>query len=122
LPELNGRGIKLAQHIVGSPADPQHIERATAEDAAPLEQFLARHLPDAVGPLADVGVCLYENSPDGHFVIDTHPHCEHVVLACGFSGHGFKFAPVIGEVLADLALTGSSRLPVKFLTLARFAA
>jgi sarcosine oxidase len=67
-------------------------------------------------------VCLYTNSPDGHFVIDAHPEHENVTVACGFSGHGFKFAPVIGEALADLATTDSTALPIDFLGLGRFRA
>ena len=66
-------------------------------------------------------VCLYTNSPDGHFIIDRHPGApERAVIACGFSGHGFKFATVIGEVLADLAVEGRTELPVRFLGLERF--
>ena len=57
---------------------------------------------------------------DGHFVVDRHPEHPAVTLACGFSGHGFKFAPVIGEALADLALAGRSELPIGFLGLGRF--
>ena len=52
--------------------------------------------------LASSAVCIYTLSPDRHFIIDRHPHHERVALATGFSGHGFKFAPVIGEMLADL--------------------
>ena len=54
-------------------------------------------------------VCLYTTTPDEHFVIGRHPAYENVVVACGFSGHGFKFVPVVGEILADLALDGAHR-------------
>ncbi len=56
-------------------------------------------------------------SPDSHFVIDKHPQDERVVFAAGFSGHGFKFAPVMGEALSDLALRGQTKLPIDFLRL-----
>ena len=66
--------------------------------------------------------CLYTNSPDSHFIIDRHPRLPGVTVACGFSGHGFKFASVVGEVLADLAAEGATRHPIGFLGLGRFSA
>jgi glycine/D-amino acid oxidase-like deaminating enzyme len=60
---------------------------------------------------------MYTMSADGHVVVDVHPEHDNVVFGCGFSGHGFKFASVMGEALADLALSGTSRLPVDFLKL-----
>ncbi len=66
------------------------------------------------------GVCMYTNSPDHHFVIDRHPGYRRVALACGFSGHGFKFASVVGEILADLATGGKTDLPAGFLGMKRF--
>jgi sarcosine oxidase len=65
--------------------------------------------------------CLFENSPDEHFVIDVHPDDENVVFAAGFSGHGFKFASVVGEILADLALDGGTEHEIGFMRLARFS-
>jgi sarcosine oxidase len=56
--------------------------------------------------------CMYTTTPDEHFVIATHPRHERVTVACGFSGHGFKFVPVVGEILADLALTGATEHPI----------
>jgi sarcosine oxidase len=64
---------------------------------------------------------MYTNSPDHHFIIDRLPGQERVTIACGFSGHGFKFASVVGEILADLALDGSTRLPAQFLGMGRFS-
>ena len=60
-------------------------------------------------------------TPDNHFIIDRHPRFESLVYATGFSGHGFKFAPVIGESLADLALENRTSLPIGFLSAERFA-
>ena len=65
-------------------------------------------------------ICMYTNSPDHHFIIDRHPAHPRVTLACGFSGHGFKFASVVGEILADLATEGKTKLPAQFLGLSRF--
>lgn len=58
---------------------------------------------------------MYTNTPDGHFVIDRMPGCQRTSIACGFCGHGFKFAPVVGEILADLAMHGQTDLPADFL-------
>jgi sarcosine oxidase len=66
--------------------------------------------------------CLFTNSPDRHFILDRHPAHPEVVVAAGFSGHGYKFCSVIGEVMADLAQTGATRHDIEFFRLARFAA
>ena len=66
-------------------------------------------------------MCLYTLSPDRHFIIDRHPDSERVVFAAAFSGHGFKFAPVVGEVLADLAEHGRTDWSIGLFRLDRFA-
>lgn len=115
-------GLKVARHGRGPSTDPDQVMRqSTPADEAEIHQILASQLPDADGPLLSMRVCLYTNSPDEHFIIDTLPGRPSVLLACGFSGHGFKFASVIGEALADLALQGKTALPVGFLGLPRFA-
>jgi sarcosine oxidase len=114
-------GLKMARHGRGTPADPDTVSRESTQ--ADREEVLAiarRYLPGAVGPTLSSRICLYTNSPDGHFIVDRHPGCDRAVIACGFSGHGFKFASVMGEVLADLATTGATPLPVAFLGLQRF--
>jgi sarcosine oxidase len=120
-PRLPGRfgmtaGIKLAHHAPGEPADPRAPRRGAerAELNAVLDA-VRPFLPGITGPQRGERVCLYTLSPDGHFIIDRHPQHDNVVYACGFSGHGFKFAPVVGEALADLALVGHTDLPVAFL-------
>ena len=66
-------------------------------------------------------ICLYANSPDENFIIDALPgYEENVSIACGFSGHGFKFASVVGEILAELAIDGRTRFPIGFLSAKRF--
>jgi glycine/D-amino acid oxidase-like deaminating enzyme len=65
---------------------------------------------------------MYTNTPDGHFIIDRHPQHPRVTIAAGFSGHGFKFAAVVGEILAELALYGHTRHPIALFRLDRFAA
>jgi sarcosine oxidase len=63
---------------------------------------------------------MYTMTPDHHFLLDLHPHAPNVVIAAGFSGHGFKFASVVGEVLADLAEKGHTELPIGMFRLGRF--
>jgi sarcosine oxidase len=121
-PALDGHGLKVAQHY-GAPElpGPEGIERDVGPaDEAPVRAFLRQHLPDADGALRRGSVCIYTLTPDRHFVIDVHPDHPNVVFAAGFSGHGFKFAPVVGEVLADLALTGQTRWPAGMFRVGRF--
>jgi sarcosine oxidase len=114
--------MKCAHHKRGAVVDPASIDREpTRHDAQVIGSILEEFLPRAAGPIVSMRVCLYTNSPDLHFIIGRHPQRERVTIACGFSGHGFKFASVIGEVLGDLATTGSTRWPVQFLSPDRFA-
>jgi glycine/D-amino acid oxidase-like deaminating enzyme len=78
-------------------------------------------MPGAAGTFHAAKACLYSLTPDGHFVVDRHPEDARLVLCGGFSGHGFKFAPVIGEIAADLTLEGTSRHDIGFLSLRRFS-
>ena len=93
----------------------------TAGDVAGVKGILAKHIPGADGELLAVKTCLYTNSPDGHFIVDFHPEVEGVMVACGFSGHGFKFASVMGEELAAGIVTGKMRGEMGFLGVGRFA-
>jgi glycine/D-amino acid oxidase-like deaminating enzyme len=77
-------------------------------------------MPGAAANFREAKPCMYSLTPDSHFVIDRHPAHANVVLCGGFSGHGFKFAPVIGEIAAELALEGVSRHQIDFLSLKRF--
>jgi sarcosine oxidase len=113
-------GFKVALHAPGAPDDPERPDRALhPEDEAPIRECLRRFFPDADGPVLSASVCLYDNSPDQHFIIDRHPAHRNVLIATGFSGHGFKFAPVVGAALADLAMDDGTELPVGFLGLGR---
>jgi sarcosine oxidase len=115
-------GLKMAWHHQGRPTDPDNVDRTeSAQDIDELLPFLQQVLPESHGEVVSLSTCLYTNSPDGHFIVDRHPTHENVFLACGFSGHGFKFAGVIGETLADLATDGHTKNPVTFLGLRRFS-
>ncbi len=114
-------GFKLALHRAATPTNPDTVTRDPLPgDEETYRPLLREFIPDADGQLLALRVCLYTNSPDGHFIIDRHPRHERVSVACGFSGHGFKFASVVGEVMADLAVRGKTDLPAAFLGLARF--
>ncbi len=119
--DVSNRLFKSATHDHGDKVTPETVDRAT--NAADKQSFLSElqdFLPEAAENVQKMEVCLYTNTPDGHFVVDRHPEHDNVVFACGFSGHGFKFAPVIGEALADLALNGKTDLPIAFWSAKRF--
>lgn len=108
-------GVKVAFHA-GTPCDPDAPrEPVRADELAALARATAEHVPAAAGRALAAATCLYTMSPDGHFVIDRMPGCARTWIACGFSGHGFKFMPVVGEALADLATLGATALPIEFL-------
>jgi sarcosine oxidase len=115
-------GLKLAMHGDLRATDPDQVDRTIQpEDEGTFRPCLEQYMPRANGPVLAIRTCLYENSPDEHFILDRHPQHERVVVAAGFSGHGFKFASVVGEAMADLALKGRSGLPIGFLGLQRFS-
>ncbi len=112
-------GLKLAHHFPGVPSSPEEInDPLPAVEKEKLRHFLLKYIPTVGDNIIHTRQCLYTNSPDGHFIIDHLPdYRERVTIACGFSGHGFKFVPVVGEVLADLAMTGTTAFPIDFLKL-----
>jgi len=108
-------GLKLAHHHPGTTFDPDTPSRdTTPADEADFRPALQQYIPSANGPIEKRVMCLYTNSPDEDFIIDRHPQYQNVDIACGFSGHGFKFASVIGQILAN-------RTEVEFLSLKRLA-
>lgn len=115
-------GLKLAHHHPGDQCSPYAIcDGDTKPEEEKLRSFLRRYLPQAGEDIIAIKNCLYTYSPDSHFIIDHLPGSDkRVTIACGFSGHGFKFVPVIGEALADLAMKGRTELPIGFLKLERF--
>jgi monomeric sarcosine oxidase len=121
-PKLDPRGVKVGEHTGGhAVADPKTVDRSIdLAERLSTEKFLHAHLPAASARVTDHSVCLYTMSPDEHFIVDRHPAYANVAFAAGLSGHGFKFAPVLGRALADLALDGVTSLPIEFLSLARF--
>jgi sarcosine oxidase len=118
-PEL---GLKVSIHHWGTFVDPDEVDRVVSPaDVDLVRAFLRVRMPTADGPLINSAVCLYTNTPDETFVIDRHPAASGVAFASACSGHGFKFAPVIGDILADLVTTGSTEWPIEAFRADRFA-
>jgi len=115
-PHVEWPGVKVARHHSGQMCEPDAVDRSVnAQDERDLRNLIARRMPRLDGPVVSSLVCLYENSPDHHFLIDRVPDQPNVVYAGGFSGHGFKFASVVGEVLADLVTQGHATPDAEFL-------
>lgn len=106
LPEIGPAGIKAGEHSGGSEvSDPLHdLRQPEPSDTARVRQFIADFLPAAGCRPHQQKTCFYTMTPDEHFVVDRHPQYENIVFTTGLSGHGFKFAPVLGLRMAQLAL------------------
>jgi len=115
-------GFKFGRyHHREEPMDPDDTDRsAYPADEALLRSFAERYFPDGAGPTVMLKTCLFTNTPDEHFVIDTLPQAPQVSVAAGFSGHGFKFCSVVGEIMADLAMHGETRHGIGLFGLDRF--
>ncbi|MEO1149991.1 MAG: N-methyl-L-tryptophan oxidase [Pseudomonadota bacterium] len=100
-PALDGK-VKVSNHHLGMTVDTPHANADTllAQHRKKMAPWVTRHLP-SLGPEETASTCLYTTSPDTDFILGPHPENRGLILATGFSGHGFKFAPVIGEMLAD---------------------
>jgi monomeric sarcosine oxidase len=127
-PSVPGLGVKMAEHIGGSYlASADHpVAPPGPADLDPLAAIAAKYMPRLAGGyeqarsrLRHSATCLYTMTPDDDFIVDRHPEFANVVFAAGFSGHGFKFAPLIAVALADLLQQGKTSLPVDFLSLDR---
>ncbi|WP_324617836.1 FAD-dependent oxidoreductase [Cohnella cholangitidis] len=123
-PSISGGGVKIGRHETGAEWQPGQEPApfgAYPEDEGDLRTALDTFLPGAAGKLLRSAVCKYEHTPDDHFIIDTHPDNPNILLAGGFSGHGFKFSSVVGELLADQVEVGSWRRDVGLFSISRFA-
>ena len=115
--------VKLARHTEGAPiVNPSEPgDAAIVQERGPCQQFAREYMCGIAAEPVRTSSCMYTMSPDGHFVLDRVSDSSPVTFAAGFSGHGFKFASVMGAVLADLATAGRTELPVGFLGAGRFA-
>ena len=116
-------GVKVAKHHhVDETVDPDRYDRTvSATDEAIIRIALKAHVPGADGRLLTARTCLYTMTPDGDFILDRLPGCPRIIVAAPCSGHGFKFAPVIGDILADLAIMGHTAHDISRFALARFS-
>ncbi|QWF82240.1 N-methyl-L-tryptophan oxidase [Amycolatopsis sp. CA-230715] len=116
-----GEGVKIAFFGEGGDCTPDTIDRRVhAGEVAEIGAHAGARIPALPGRFLRAVTCMYTSTPDEHFVISRHPSAERVVVACGFSGHGFKFTPVVGEVLADLVTEGGTAHPISLFDPARF--
>ena len=116
-----GDGVKVALHHHGDEVDPDTLRRTVShEEIAFMRALLAQYMPDVNGVLRDAAACMYTNVPDNHFVIDWHPAHRNVVVASPCSGHGFKFASALGEVLASMVVGATVSFDTSLFSLARF--
>lgn len=122
LPQVEIPGVKAGWHHSGVEIDPSD-PRPPASEAViqAVNEWIERLFPHLVPEPIKVLTCLYTNTPDYHFILDKHPTLDNVLLAAGFSGHGFKFGPIIGDLLADWLLDKQPALALDAFQLARFA-
>jgi sarcosine oxidase len=119
-PDL-GDGVKIAIHHGGPFAHPDSIDRGiTPDDERAVRERLAQYLPGANGALSDAAVCIYTNTTDSHFVIDWL-HDDRVLVVSACSGHGFKFASAVGELVAQLIAGEGPAFDISLFALDRFA-
>ncbi|MDW7615365.1 N-methyl-L-tryptophan oxidase [Peribacillus simplex] len=121
-PSINDSGLKVGRHDGGNYINPDDsIARfgVLDEDEGDLVQFLQQFMP--TGQKIKHGKsCIYTMTPDENFIVDTHPNYPHIAISAGFSGHGFKFSSVIGEILSDLIISGKSENDISVFSINRF--
>jgi sarcosine oxidase len=121
-PESGDGDVKVAFFRGGRTCTPQTIDRSVYSDEVDaMADFIRPRIPDLPGTFLRAATCMYTSTPDEHFVIANHPTVANTVVACGFSGHGFKFVPVVGEIVADLVIDGRTRHPINLFSPSRFA-
>lgn len=115
-PDFLGSGVKVASHLsCGELTTADEIRaKVSDEEKTYLRRMIGRFIPAAAGRVRQTHVCIYTRSTDEHFVLGLHPSASQIVLASPCSGHGFKFASIFGEILADLAMTRATDKPIDF--------
>jgi len=114
-------GLKFAHHTKGTLSDPDMVNRnVSKEEEKILVEAIKKFIPKGVETINSMKTCLYTYSPDEDFILDFYNNNKDIVIAAGFSGHGFKFASVIGEILSELVTKGKSIHPINFLNANRF--
>ncbi|MEN3335142.1 MAG: sarcosine oxidase [Blastocatellia bacterium] len=114
--------LKIGNHHKGAAVDMNEEPAVAGEFIARCREFFAEFIPAlADAEVRETRICVYNNTPDDDFIIDWHAEVDNVLLATGFSGHGFKFGPLIGRISAELLLTGQTSYDIRRFSLARFA-
>jgi sarcosine oxidase len=120
-PTLDGVSVKIARHHDGDATDPDHVRREVGDgELDPLRHFVRTRLRGVTQHMTRAITCMYTNTPDGHFAIGLDPEDTRVTVVSACSGHGFKFAPVIGDIAADLAYEGHTARDISHFSLMRF--
>ncbi|NWZ81890.1 SOX oxidase, partial [Poecile atricapillus] len=124
LPSIEYPGLMKVCHHHGSPTDPEKRDQASSSaprpDIAILSSFISSYLPRLETQPAVMETCLYTNSPDEDFILDRHPKFSNIVIGAGFSGHGFKLAPVVGKLLCELSLGEEPSYDMAHFAITRF--
>lgn len=121
-PNMDSSGLKIGYYAGPLSHEPEYINMdygAFSEDENRVREYLDKYMPGAAGVLKKGAVCMFTMTPDEDFIIDFHPDNENIVLAGGFSGHGFKFASVVGEILTDLLTKGDSEFDLSSFSVER---
>ena len=122
MPSIERLGVKIGRHDNGTPTTADGINRdVSGDEVEALRQVLDKYMPGSIGRVLQTVTCMYTMTPDNQYILDRHPEINQLLYACGFSGTGFKFSCVVGEILAELALEGKSRIGIDFMAARRFA-
>jgi sarcosine oxidase len=114
-------GVKVGYHQPGEAIDPYALHDFDREkESKIIKEFMSSFIPEGFKSVLSVKSCMYTYTEDGHFILENNKDHKNVSIACGFSGHGFKFAPLVGEILADLSLEGKTDNLIAFLSSDRF--
>lgn len=122
-PMIDNENIKIGKHSGGELVQYPHQKEISKPDESyhtPVSKFIQSHLPHVATNYSKFITCLYTLTPDHHFIIGRHPGDDKIIFAAGFSGHGFKFSSVVGEILADLTTIGDNLLLTDFIKLRKF--
>lgn len=114
-------GVKVGYHFPGEAIDPYDLHDFDRDkESKMIKEFMSSSIPEGFKSVLSVKSCMYTYTDDGHFILENNKDYKNVSIACGFSSHGFKFAPLVGEILADLSLEGKTDNPIAFLSSDRF--
>lgn len=122
LPQVDVAGVKVGWHHAGTVIEADHPLEASPAIIAGISDWTRRTYRYTAAEPFEVHTCLYTNTPDYHFILDRHPVHENVVIGCGFSGHGFKFGPTLGNLLGSLSMGEAPALSLESFSLKRFTA